>query len=99
MARVRTERDDVVEALEVVGAAVAALAIICTLLLSRAWQVPPPPGPFASVSDRPLIEDVDSVWKARATGVSEFPFDGEHYVITNLPEEYLAYSEKACRMP
>lgn len=49
--------------------------------------------------DRPVIESVNKVWDARMTGVVEFDFDGEHYVITNLPKHYIDYSAWYVRMP
>lgn len=49
--------------------------------------------------DRPLLESPQKVWQARTTGVSEFDFDGMHYVIVNLPKEYVDYSSWYVRMP
>lgn len=52
-----------------------------------------------SVKDRPVLETVPKVMKARMTGISEFDFDGEHYIIDGLPKEYVDYSSQYCRMP
>lgn len=52
-----------------------------------------------SVKDRPMLESVQQVWQARTTGISEFNFDGVHYVIENLPKEYVDYSSWYVRMP
>lgn len=49
--------------------------------------------------DRPILETPQQVWQARTTGVSEFDFDGTHYVITNLPKHYVDYSSWYVRMP
>lgn len=49
--------------------------------------------------DRPVLETPQQVWQARTTGVSEFYFDGMHYVIVNLPKEYVDYSSWYVRMP
>ena len=53
------------------------------------------PGP----KDRPVLETVQQVWNARVTGVSEFEFDGVHYIVRNLPKEYVDYSSWYVRMP
>ena len=52
-----------------------------------------------SIYDRPVLETVSQVRQARMTGISEFDFDGEHYVIDGLPKEYVDYSSEYCRMP
>jgi len=52
-----------------------------------------------NVKDRPVLETVHQVWQARATGISEFDFDGVHYVIEDLPKEYVDYSSWWVRMP
>ena len=52
-----------------------------------------------SIKDRPVLETVPQVRKARMTGISEFDFDGVHYVIDGLPEEYIDYASEYCRMP
>ena len=49
--------------------------------------------------DRPVLESVQQVWNARTTGVCEFDFDGVHYVVTNLPKEYVDYSAWYVRLP
>ena len=49
--------------------------------------------------DRPVLETPQQVWQARTTGVSEFYFDGMHYVIVNMPKEYVDYSSWYVRMP
>lgn len=51
------------------------------------------------VYDRPLLETVQAVYKARRTGVAEFNFNGVHYVVTNIPKEYVEYSSWWNRMP
>ena len=51
-----------------------------------------------SPNDRPVLETVDQVWQARATDVSTFWFDGIHYTVTGLPEEYVDYSAWRCRL-
>jgi len=53
----------------------------------------------ASVRDRPLLETVEQVTQARRTGVSEFDFDGEHYVVVGLPKHYIDYASWCVRMP
>ena len=52
-----------------------------------------------SPKDRPVLETVQQVLKAQTTGISEFDFDGVHYVITDMPKDYIAYSSWYCRMP
>lgn len=52
-----------------------------------------------SIKDRPVLETVPKVMNARMTGISEFDFDGEHYIIESLPKEYVDYSSQYCRMP
>ena len=52
-----------------------------------------------SVKDRPVLETVHQVWSARVTGVSEFDFDGVHYIVKNMPKEYVDYSSWYVRMP
>ena len=49
--------------------------------------------------DRPVLESVQQVWEARTTGVSEFYFDGTHYVVENMPKNYVDYSSWYVRMP
>lgn len=49
--------------------------------------------------DRPVLETVQQVWEAETTGTASFYFGGEHYVIENLPKEYVKYSAWYCRMP
>ncbi|MBQ9000399.1 MAG: hypothetical protein IJ087_00915 [Eggerthellaceae bacterium] len=54
----------------------------------RAWAIEFFPAP----KDRPILETVQQVRKARATGIAEFDFDGVHYIISGLPKEYVDYS-------
>lgn len=49
--------------------------------------------------DRPVLESVPQVWQARTTGISEFDFDGVHYIVVNLPKHYVDYSSWYVRMP
>ena len=49
--------------------------------------------------DRPVLETVHQVWEAQTTGISEFEFDGVHYIVKDLPKEYVKYSSWYCRMP
>ena len=49
--------------------------------------------------DRPVIESMPKVWEARATGVCDFYFDGEHYVVEDLPKEYVDYAAWYVRLP
>ena len=49
--------------------------------------------------DRPVLETVQQVLQARTTGVSVFNIGGDHFVIENLPKEYVDYSSWFCRMP
>ena len=49
--------------------------------------------------DRPLLETVEQVTRARVTGTCDFRFDGVHYVIVNLPKDYVDYSAWCVRMP
>ena len=53
----------------------------------------------ARPKDRPVLETVQQVMKARTTGISEFDFNGVHYVNANMPKEYVDYSSWYCRMP
>jgi len=52
-----------------------------------------------SAKDRPVLETVHQVWDARVTGVSEFDFDGVHYIVENLPKGYVDYSAWYVRLP
>ena len=55
---------------------------------------------FASKpKDRPVLESVQQVLQARTTGISEFDYNGVHYVIDNLPKEYVDYASWYVRMP
>ena len=49
--------------------------------------------------DRPVMESMPRVWQARATGICEFDFDGVHYVVENMPKEYVDYSAWYVRLP
>lgn len=52
-----------------------------------------------SIKDRPVLETVPKVMQARMTGISEFDFDGVHYIVENLPKEYVDYSAWYVRLP
>ena len=49
--------------------------------------------------DRPLLESIGQVYEARRTGISTFWFDGMHYTVKNLPDEYVDYSAWWVRLP
>lgn len=59
----------------------------------------PEPVVLTRVNDRPVLESVQQVWNARTTGVCEFNFNGYHYIVHNLPKEYVDYSSWWVRMP
>lgn len=71
------------------------IAIVNLCFPARAFADAFVPAP----KDRPVLESVQQVAQAMATGVCEFDFDGVHYVIADLPKEYVAYSAWYCRMP
>lgn len=54
---------------------------------------------MTQIKDRPVLESVDAVRQARMTGVSEFDFNGEHYIVRDLPKGYVDYSSWYVRMP
>ena len=51
------------------------------------------------VNDRPLLESVQQVYDYRKTGYATFHIGSDYYVVENLPEEYVEYSEWRIRMP
>lgn len=84
--------------------AVADLALVLAFATMACWpREAPAVGDstrFAqSPKDRPVLETVRQVWQARTTGVAEFDFDGDHYIVYNLPKEYVDYSSWYVRMP
>lgn len=90
---------------------IKAIKILTTLLVielfafatlvatSNATRVTEAKPVLTHVNDCALIENIDTLREARITGYSVFKFDGVQYVIENLPEEYLKYSEWKCRTP
>lgn len=88
-------------------ACVVVLALYCVLfavlgVVSVAAEVARPMQALAfdrPARDRPVLESVQAVWNSRMTGVSVFDFDGVHYVIDNLPKEYIDYSAWYVRLP
>lgn len=79
--------------------ALALLPVVVVTAGSSHSQMTCEPEFIQSPKDRPVLESVHQVWQARTTGVSEFDFDGVHYVITNLPKHYVDYSSWYVRMP
>lgn len=83
--------------------AIALLLAVGAVALAACIAAPHPgaqPAGFVpEPKDRPLLESPQQVWEARATGVGCFRFGGEHYVVENLPEEYVDYSAWYVRMP
>lgn len=79
------------------------LALYCAVALAVAVAGPATPAEaddcFASVHDRPVLEDPDEVISARRTGWCAFRFDGVYYIVENLPEEYVDYSAWCVRLP
>ena len=50
-------------------------------------------------NDLPLLNTVQQVYECRRTGYATFHIGKEYYVVDNLPEEYIEYSEWLIRMP
>lgn len=71
-----------------------------TAFLALSVSVPHSPELFAKPPmDKPVLESIEQVYQARRTGVSVFDFDGVHYVVKNLPDEYVDYSARWIRLP
>lgn len=82
--------------------AIIELVVICTLAVLSIVFPPEMAGACEfrlKPKDRPVLESVQQVWKARTTGVCEFNIGGVHYVVVNMPKEYVDYSSWYCRMP
>lgn len=54
---------------------------------------------FSSVNDKPVTESMPAIKDARVNGYCAFHVGDEFYIVKNMPEEYLKYSEWYCRMP
>ena len=54
---------------------------------------------LSQVYDRPLLTTVDAVNKARSTGVCEFNIGKEHYIVWDMPKNYVDYSAWWVRLP
>ncbi len=98
------KRDQWVRLVRIVGAITVALwvLLIALILWSDATEVHAEHHERRFLQqpvDRPVIESMPRVWEARATGISRFYFDGEYYVVDNLPKEYVDYSAWYVRLP
>ena len=51
-----------------------------------------------SILDRPLLSTRQQIETARATGICSFHIGNEHYIVTDLPKEYIDYSARCGRM-
>ena len=103
------ERGKLVRANVIIGIIDAILIVVLLAVMIAASQPPRKPKlykhayyPFTvevCIFDRPLLGTVPQIIEARRTGVASFYFDGEHYVIENIPKEYVDYSSRLARMP
>ena len=69
------------------------------MLISTPVHSAPEADVLLRVKDRPVLESVEAVYKARTTGVCDFYVGNDHYVVRNLPKEYVDYSSWWVRMP
>ena len=79
--------------------AVLAVSAVLPAMSPRHAERASPPDFLPEPKDRPVLETVQQVWRARTTGVCDFEFDGVHYVVSGLPKEYIDYSAWCVRMP
>lgn len=88
-------------AVKILGAITVALWVVLIALMLWPRQAPERHEQrfLLKPVDRPVIESMPRVWEARATGISRFYFDGEYYVVDNLPKEYVDYSAWYVRLP
>lgn len=77
----------------------AALLAVFVVLFAVETSAGVPDEFAARPKDRLVLETPKQVLQARTTGIGEFDFDGVHYVISEIPKEYVDYSSWYVRMP
>lgn len=87
-----SERDELVQYVELALVGLFVLAAIAVYLLACRWPANAGKPEFASVNDRPLLDTPRQVQEARTSGRCSFRIGSEYFVVENLPREYVDWS-------